>query len=73
MATPRQPSAETRELELVKKVELRIALAENDSKLEALLGTYLAPLLLKLLSDHVSVREKVVSVCKHINIRLQSQ
>ncbi len=73
MATARRPSTEARELELVKKLELRIALADSDSKLEGLLGTYLAPLLLKLESEHASVREKVVGVCKHVNIRLQSQ
>ncbi|KAF2098653.1 ARM repeat-containing protein [Rhizodiscina lignyota] len=73
MAAPRQPSTEARELELLKKVELRIALAESETKLETLLGTYLAPLLLKLESESSSVREKVIGVCKHINVRLQSQ
>lgn len=58
-STERQPPTEARELDLVKKVELRIALAESDQKLEALLGTYLAPLLLKLDSEHSSVRQKV--------------
>lgn len=48
-----------KELSLVGKVELRIALADSDEKLEALLKTYLAPLLLKLASEHASVRNKV--------------
>ncbi|KAG9230448.1 proteasome stabiliser-domain-containing protein [Amylocarpus encephaloides] len=62
-------ATEARELELCGKVELRIALAEDD-KLQALLTTYLPPLLLKLGSEHASVRNKVVSTCQHIKIRL---
>lgn len=50
---------EAKELSLVGKVELRIALADSDSKIESLLQTYLPPLLLKLASDHSSVRNKV--------------
>jgi len=60
MSTP--PSAESlevKELSLVGKVELRIALADSDAKLELILKTFLAPLLLKLASEHVSVRNKV--------------
>ncbi|KAI9731046.1 MAG: proteasome component M29 [Cirrosporium novae-zelandiae] len=62
---------EARELELIGKVELRIALADSDKRLESLLGTYLAPLLLKLASEHVAVRNKVISVCQHINTRVK--
>jgi proteasome component ECM29 len=51
-------STEARELELVGKVEMRIALAKDD-KLESVLKPYLPPLLLKLASDHQSVRNKV--------------
>lgn len=50
---------EQRELSLVGKVELRIALVETDTKLETTLKTYLPPLLLKLASEHTSVRNKV--------------
>jgi proteasome component ECM29 len=50
---------EAKELALVNKVELRIALAEGDKKLEIVLKTFLAPLLLKLASPHGSVRNKV--------------
>lgn len=50
---------EARELNLVGKVELRIALTDSDSKLESMLKTYLPPLLLKLASEHVNVRSKV--------------
>jgi proteasome component ECM29 len=49
---------EARELELVGKVEMRIALAQ-DEKLESILKVYLPPLLLKLGSSYVSVRNKV--------------
>lgn len=67
MAT--QQSAEAKELSLVGKVEMRIALAETDEKLQSTLKTYLAPLLLKLASEHMSVRNKVCSrttySCKH--------
>lgn len=57
-AAPSEPS-ETKELSLVGKVELRIALADSDTKLETILKTFLAPLLLKLGSEHLSVRNKV--------------
>jgi proteasome component ECM29 len=51
-------AAEAKELSLVGKVEMRIALASSEKKLEDLLKTYLAPLLLKLGSEHVAVRNK---------------
>lgn len=57
--TPPTESSETKESSLVGKVELRIALADSDTKLESILKTFLAPLLLKLASEHVSVRNKV--------------
>ncbi|KAK9463258.1 proteasome stabiliser-domain-containing protein [Lipomyces oligophaga] len=60
------------ELALVNKVEMRIALASTDAKLESLLRVYLAPLLLKLASPHEAVRNKVVSICSHINARISS-
>ena len=52
-------TSEAKELALVGKVELRIALTDSDAKLESMLNIYLAPLLLKLASDHASVRNKV--------------
>ena len=54
-----EQSAEEKELGLVGKVELRIAIAASDQKLEAILNTYLAPLLLKLASEFAAVRNKV--------------
>lgn len=71
MSAPASDSAEAKELSLVGKVELRIALADSDKKLESLLKIYLAPLLLKLSSDSVNVRNKVISICQHINTRIK--
>jgi proteasome component ECM29 len=65
-------SSEARELNLVGKVEMRFALADSDTKLQTLLSTYLAPLLLKLASEHAAVRTKVITVCHHISNRLKS-
>lgn len=52
-------SLEARELSLVDKVELKIALTQSDTALQNILKTYLPPLLLKLASEHASVRNKV--------------
>jgi proteasome component ECM29 len=60
MADTQTPEA--KELALVAKVEMRIALAGSEKKLEDLLKIYLAPLLLKLGSDHVAVRNKVGTI-----------
>lgn len=68
-----ESTPEQRELSLVGKVEMRIALADTDSKLTAILKTYLAPLLLKLASDHQSVRNKVISICQHLSARVQPE
>ncbi|KAH8890430.1 hypothetical protein GQ53DRAFT_176317 [Thozetella sp. PMI_491] len=62
MATP---STEQRELELIEKVLFRIlGVANNEEKLQALLKTYLPPVLLKLGSEHASVRSKVMEICR---------
>ena len=58
-STTSNDTLEAKELNLVGKVELRIALADSEPKLEALLKTYLCPLLLKLASEYVNVRNKV--------------
>jgi proteasome component ECM29 len=65
-------SPEARELSLIGKVEFRIAMADTDEKLQSLLGTYLTPLLLKLGSDSVEVRNKIISVCQHVNTRVKN-
>ncbi|KAJ5894394.1 hypothetical protein N7495_006085 [Penicillium taxi] len=66
------PSPEARELSLIGKVEFRIAMADTDEKLQSLLQTYLAPLLLKLSSESVEVRNKIISVCQHVNARIKA-
>lgn len=66
-------SPEARELSLVGKVEMRIALSDNDEKLQTILGTFLPPLLLKLASEHMSVRNKVISICQHVNTRIKPE
>ncbi|EEP82976.1 predicted protein [Uncinocarpus reesii 1704] len=69
---PDQPaSTEARELSLISNVEFRIALADSDEKLQSLLQKYLAPLLLKLASEHVAVRNKILELCYHIDTRIQ--
>ena len=57
MSKPDTPEA--KELRLVGNVELRFAMITTDSAMEKALNTFLAPLLLKLASQHVSVRNKV--------------
>jgi hypothetical protein len=57
-----QQTPEARELALVGNVEFRIASASTDRKLEELLEKFLAPLLLKLASESMAVRNKV-SIC----------
>jgi proteasome component ECM29 len=50
---------EAKELRLVNNVELKIALADSDAKLQKLLNLYLPPLLMKLSSPHEAVRNMV--------------
>lgn len=55
----------SKELELIGKVELRIALAESDEQLEKTLALFLAPLLLKLASSHSEVRQAVFKIIQN--------
>ena len=64
-------SPEARELDLVGKVELRIAMASSDKKLQTILDVYLPPLLMKLASGFVTVRNKVITLCQHVNTRIK--
>lgn len=60
-------STEKRELELVDKLDFRILdVANNESKLEALLSRFLAPLILKAGSEHAAVRNKTIAVLKRV-------
>ncbi|RCK64423.1 Proteasome component ECM29 [Candida viswanathii] len=58
------------ELSLVNKVELRIALAEDDKQFENALNIYLAPVLLKLASPHAEVRQAVLKIIQHVIPRI---
>lgn len=69
---PASASPEVKELNLVNNVEMKFALADTDAKFERILSVYLAPLLLKLESEHASVRNKVISVCQHISTRVNA-
>ncbi|KJZ80114.1 hypothetical protein HIM_00828 [Hirsutella minnesotensis 3608] len=65
-------SPEERELRLVETVEFRIlAVANNEDKLQSLLKTYLAPLLLKAASEHQSVRTKVFNIYRMLKTFIQ--
>ena len=64
-------SPEQRELSLLSNVEMRIALADSDEKLQSLLDKYLPPVLLKLNSQSEPVRAKVFAICQHVNTRIQ--
>ncbi|KAF2015929.1 ARM repeat-containing protein [Aaosphaeria arxii CBS 175.79] len=63
-------SPEERELQLIGRLEFRIAAASSDEKLETILDKFLAALLLKLGSENIAARNKVISICQHINKRI---
>ena len=65
-------STESKELELIEKVDLRLALADTSEKFERNLQAFLAPLLLKLASPYHSVRTNVLNSLKNILSRLTS-
>lgn len=65
-------STESKELELIEKVDLRLALADTSEKVERNLQAFLAPLLLKLASPYHSVRSNVLNSLKNILSRLIS-
>ncbi|KAF8468822.1 proteasome stabiliser-domain-containing protein [Kalaharituber pfeilii] len=67
------PPDEARELSLLSKAELRIALTDTEDKLQTVLKTYLVPVILKLASPHAAVRNKVIAICQHVNKRIKSQ
>lgn len=60
----------SRELDLISKVDLRIALAELDAQLEHALNLYLAPLLLKLASPDAQVRQAVFKSIQNVFPRI---
>ncbi|CCD26200.1 Ecm29p NDAI_0H00260 [Naumovozyma dairenensis CBS 421] len=64
--------SEQKELELIEKVELKLAFADNSIKYQQNLDIFLAPLLLKLNSIHDSVRKAVFNSLKNILSRLNT-
>lgn len=54
------------ELALINKVELRIALAADDTQFEQSLKLYLAPLLLKLASPYPEARKAVLNIVQYL-------
>lgn len=60
------------ELDLVGKVDLRLALAETDADLEKAVSSYLPPLLLKLASTHGSVRQAVFKIIQNVFPRINA-
>lgn len=60
----------SKELELIGKVELRIALAESDQQLQDTLALFLPPLLLKLSSAHAEARQAVFKIVQNIFPRI---
>lgn len=58
------------ELNLVEKVDLRLALAETEPQLEKALGLFLAPLILKLASNDAEVRQAVFRTIQNVFPRI---
>lgn len=61
-----------KELSIINKVELRIALAGDEILFQNALNLYLVPLLLKLASPYKEVQEKVVTICHDLITRVNS-
>ena len=59
------------ELELLDAVELRFAMADTDGKFSKTLHSFLAPCLRKLDSTFIQIKQRVISICSHINLRLK--
>lgn len=58
------------ELDLVAKVDLRLALADSEDQLQKALASYLPPLLLKLASSHGAVRQAVFKIIQNVFPRI---
>lgn len=61
------------ELNLITKVELRIALAESEEQFQNAINTYLAPLLLKLGSPHAEVRNSILKIMQYLISRINTR
>ncbi|XP_048584699.1 proteasome adapter and scaffold protein ECM29 isoform X2 [Nematostella vectensis] len=61
------------DLESLERVFFRLCGAQTDEALEKTIGTFLAPLLLKVSSQNADVKKKVMELLTHINKRLKSR
>jgi proteasome component ECM29 len=66
-----QPPDPEREYNLISKLELRIASASTDEKLEDILGKFLPALLLKLASRTEKNRNLTIKICQYVTQRLK--
>ncbi|CAO3648650.1 unnamed protein product [Cunninghamella echinulata] len=60
------------EIELLENVELKLAMCNNNDKLEKIISVFLPPVLLKMSSPHEQTRKKVMDILSHINKRIKS-
>ncbi|SCU96031.1 LAMI_0F04896g1_1 [Lachancea mirantina] len=63
---------EQTELDLIERSELRLALASSNEALEKFMDIFLTPIILKLGSPHVAVRQAVLGSMKNIMARITS-
>ncbi|KAL2427107.1 Proteasome component ECM29 [Exophiala dermatitidis] len=70
-AAPAPAPDPEREYNLISQLEMRIASASTDSKLETILSKFLPALLLKLASPTPRNRNLAIKVCQYINQRLK--
>ena len=66
MAAPTEAS----ELQLLGRVEMKLALAEKPEEMTQTLSIFLCPVLMKLASKHAATRNKVIELLRHISKRL---
>ncbi|EXJ65111.1 hypothetical protein A1O7_01451 [Cladophialophora yegresii CBS 114405] len=71
MATQQTPPDFEREYTLISKLELRIASAATDEKLEEILNKFLPALLLKLASPTERNRNLTIKICQYVSQRLK--
>ncbi|KIW80525.1 hypothetical protein Z517_07141 [Fonsecaea pedrosoi CBS 271.37] len=71
MATQQPAPDAEREYKLISQLEMRIASASTDEKLETILQKFLPALLLKLASPTPQNRNLAIKVCQYINQRLK--
>jgi proteasome component ECM29 len=68
-----EAETETKELELLERVFLRLGVAETDSQLEQALGRFLPAVLVKTASPSPAVQAKVMELLNHVSKRVKSR